>query len=170
MLLALVVPRAFRPNLYRTIKVCIRTEKRAAPTYFSHRTCAAPRVVAYAGGAFRLHISGTVGPLVSKTLQLERDPHNHPVYLVRAQRHNLAVFLLLCCTLSRAACFIPSAPLYFSHMNSSLSALACVLAGQYSLAAVTQGNNDAAGLMTRREEARLARLQRRQKTFVFEDD
>ena len=55
-------------------------------------------------------------------------------------------------------------------MNSSLSALACVLAGQYSLAAVTQGNNDAAGLMTRREEARLARLQRRQKTFVFEDD
>ena len=59
--------------------------------------------------------------------------------------------------------------LFLSHEFLSF-ALACVLAGQYSLATVTQGNNDAAGLMTRREEARLARLQRRQKTFVFEDD
>ena len=60
--------------------------------------------------------------MVSKTLQLERDPHNHPVYLVRAQRHNLAVFFYYA-ALFRAACFIPSAPLflYFSRSHEFLS-------------------------------------------------
>ena len=57
--------------------------------------------------------------MVSKTLQLERDPHNHPVYLVRAQRHNLAGFFIM--LHSRAACFIPSAPLYFSRSHEFLS-------------------------------------------------
>ena len=60
---ALVMPRAFRPNLYRTIKVCIRTEKRAARRIF-FLIAPVPLLASshYAGGAFRrLHISGAVG-------------------------------------------------------------------------------------------------------------
>lgn len=50
--------------------------------------------------------------LVGKTLQLERDPANHPIYL---------------------------------------------------------GKSDAAGLMSRREEARLQRIQRKRREDVFDD-
>ena len=60
---ALVMPRAFRPNLYRTIKVCIRTEKRAARRIF-FLIASVPLLASshYTGGAFRrLHVSGAVG-------------------------------------------------------------------------------------------------------------
>ena len=168
------MPRAFRPNLYRTIKVCIRTEKRAARRIF-FLIASVPLLASshYADRAFRrLHVSGAVGRSDGEQDAAARARSAQPPRLFGAcAAAQPGCFLLLCCTLSRAACFIhPHLFISLAHMNSSLSALACVLAGQYSLAAVTQGNNDAAGLMTRREEARLARLQRRQKTFVFEDD
>ena len=63
--------------------------------------------------------------MVSKTLQLERDPHNHPVYLVRAQRHHLAVFLLLCCTLSRCMFYSIRTSLFLSHEFLSFCSRVC---------------------------------------------
>ena len=81
----------------------------------SHRTYRRVRfffaqVVMSDGATFRVP---SAVRLVSKTLQLERDPANHPVYL---------------------------------------------------------GSSDQSALLSRREEARLERLQRRSRTFVFEEE
>ena len=92
-----------------------RRSARHAAYFFSSHLCHSSRrritqVVLSDGSTFQVP---SAVRMVSKTLQLERDPHNHPVYLVRAQRHNLAVFFYYA-ALSRAACFIPSAPLFLS--------------------------------------------------------
>ena len=71
-----------------------RRAARHAAHFFSSHLCHSSRrritqVVLSDGSTFQVP---SAVRMVSKTLQLERDPHNHPVYLVRAQRHNLAVF------------------------------------------------------------------------------
>ena len=71
-----------------------RRSARHAAYFFSSHLCHSSRrritqVVLSDGSTFQVP---SAVRMVSKTLQLERDPHNHPVYLVRAQRHNLAVF------------------------------------------------------------------------------
>ena len=70
----------------------------------------------------------------SNTMQLERDPSNHPVYLV--------------------SCYGPVP-------------LRCNL--DVALSALWQGTSDQAGLMSRREEARLARIKRKHAKDLFDD-
>ena len=85
--------------------------------------------------------------MVSKTLQLERDPANHPIYLVRDTSGDIARI------------FIPAS----HHAWASHKFLCfCVCA--------SQGQSDQVGLMSRREEARLQRFQRKNQAFVFDDE
>ena len=169
------MPRAFRPNLYRTIKVCIRTEKRAARRIF-FLIASVPLLASshYAGGAFRrLHVSGAVGRSDGEQDAAARARSAQPPRLFGACAAAQPGWFFYYAALSRCMFYsirtFISLSLSLTRFPLSLLSRVCSL-GQYHLVAVTQGNNDAAGLMTRREEARLARLQRRQKTFVFEDD
>jgi hypothetical protein len=141
------MPRSLRPSLYRTIKVRLPVHPWSR-TWWNvprqHRLVPFSQVVLTDGSTFRVPAAVR---MVSKTLQLERDPHNHPVYLVRAHLYY---------------------PFFRPALTALLTARACV--PHFRLLRAAQGSSDQAGLMTRREEARLERLQRRSKTFVFEDE
>ena len=136
--------RGLRPNLYRTIKVRAGVQLNffpRSPRALTATTCrAVQQVVMTDGATFRVP---SAVRMVSKTLALERDPANHPIYLVRA--------LVL---LSRVGIFFLSfSPPCFCDVHP-------------------QGLSDQTGLMSRREEARLARLQRKSavRTFDGEDE
>ena len=121
---ALVMPRAFRPNLYRTIKVCIRTEKRAARRIF-FLIAPVPLLASshYAGGAFRrLHISGAVGRSDGEQDAAARARSAQPPRLFgacAAAPPGCFSFIMLH-SLSRCM-FYSSAPLYFSRSHEFLS-------------------------------------------------
>ena len=72
--------RWLRPDLYRTIKVRDRPPHRAR-THTS-LTARLPRVQVVMTDGSTFQVPAAVR-MVSKTLQLERDPANHPLYLVR---------------------------------------------------------------------------------------
>ena len=137
--------RGLRPNLYRTIKVRAGVQLSffpRSPRALTATTCrAVQQVVMTDGATFRVP---SAVRMVSKTLALERDPANHPIYLVRALvlLSRVRIFSFLLTTMSM---FLPCAP---------------------------QGLSDQTGLMSRREEARLARLQRKSavRTFDGEDE
>ena len=79
--------RHLRPSLYRKIRVRDDATPKAANRGASSLHAAHPspalspsQVVMSDGATF--HVPSAVR-MVSKTLQLERDPANHPIYLVR---------------------------------------------------------------------------------------
>ena len=74
------MPRALRPSLFRPIKV--RTLSTRPPRHSAaHPTTVPPSQVVMTDGS-TFHVPSAIRQ-VSKVLQLERDPANHPLYLVR---------------------------------------------------------------------------------------
>ena len=147
--------RHLRPSLYRKIRVrrlhAPRRARRCALSLRASRRLArapSPSQVVMSDGA-TFHVPSAVR-MVSKTLQLERDPANHPIYLVRPD------------TERRRPHFIPPS----HHAPPSPPGPHPFFYVFYA----PQGQSDQVGLMSRREEARLQRFQRKNQAFVFDDE
>ena len=116
------------------------------------------KVVMSDGSTF--HVPSAVR-LVSNTLQLERDTANHPAYQVCMQtclrRHTSILHAL------------QSTKIDVHAEGGVVSLRAHHHLSQRAPSTSPQGLSNASSLMSRREEARLARLQRRDAKKLFDD-
>jgi hypothetical protein len=136
----LAMPRALRPNLYRAIKVrtgatCLRHSE--SPLLLTPSTSRCVLQVVMTDGS--TYTVPSAVRLVGNTMQLERDPANHPVYLVRLREERPTIVGL-------------------DGPRPGLLSLCkfCVCP-----VVVLQGISDQSGLLTRRDEARLKRIQKK---------